>query len=212
MRVTVPAAGLYYVAVTITASLPALHGCSAPPGRGHGRVPVSETTPAEAHSPQMLTADLAAASDRVARALAADINRLVAEDWGGYRVTIVFGDIANRSGTMPTSDFEYVRERIKNKLMHSQLVRDNVKFTAGRPRITQLNRREYGVAADPLQQGGGEIVPYESGNPAYTFYLNGNVYGVHRQNTHLYYVTFKLHRAVDGEEVFSQDYEVKYRR
>ncbi len=187
-----------------------LCGCT-PKGDSGGRVGVHETTKAERKSGVMHPSDLATASDAVAMAFAADLNRLSERDWGGYRVSLVFGDINNSSRAMATTDFEYVRERIKNKLMQSRMFRDNVKVVANRARMEELNRREYGEPDDPLQEGR-PAVGVQRTDPAYTFYMNGDVYGVHRGTTHLYYLTFKLHRASDGEEVFAKDYEVKYGR
>lgn len=192
------------------AAVALLAGCDAPRGHASGRVEVSDTTRAERKSGQMAGGDLAQASDDVAMALAADINRLAEEDWGKMRVTVTFGDVKNATRAMPTTDFEYVRERIKNKLMRSKLFRDNVKFVENRARMEELNQREYGSTEDPLQSGGAQSPAVERTDLKFAFYLNGDAYGVHRDTTHLYYLAFKLNRASDGEEVFSKDYEVKY--
>ena len=188
-------------------------GCSAPKGRDSGRVEVHETTPAEQGRGQMLTSDLAETADGVARALAVDIQRLADEDFGGYRVTVMLGDIVNKTGTMSTTEFEYVRSRIKSKLMQSGLVRDNVKFVERRQRIKDLNRREYGNDDDDdlLQEGSDDRVKVRRDNPEYSFYLNGEAYGIHRGSTKLFFVTFELQRAIDGEIVFNESYERKYR-
>lgn len=143
-------------------------------------------------------------------ALASDINRLAEQDWGNLRVTVMFGDVKNATRAMPTTDFEYVRERIKNKLMRSKMFRDNVKFVENRARMEELNQREYGTTEDPLQSGSPASPGVERTEPKHSYYLNGDAYGVHRGGTHLYYLTFKLNRSSDGEEVFSEDYEVKY--
>lgn len=184
-------------------------GCSGPKGDPGGRVEVHETTEAERESGQMAGGDLASASDRVAQEFAADINRLAEEDWGNYRVTLILGDIKNKSGGMPTSDFEYVQTRVKNRLMKSRLFRDNVKVVERRKRMESLNKEELGGDGDLLQEGD-DPAAVSARNPEHTYYLLGDAYGIHRGSTHLYYLTFKLNRAKDGEEVFSQDYEVKY--
>ncbi len=185
-------------------------GC-APTGDSGGRVPVSEMTKGERRSDQMRTADLAEASDEVVMNLAADLSRLADEDFRGYRITVMLGDIVNKSGTMSTTDFEYVRNRIKSKLMQSDMVRDNIKFVEKRARIENLNRQEYGdQKEDILQEGKGGGVGVERTDPHYAFYLNGETYGVHRGETHLFSVTFELQRASDGEIVFNKHYEVKY--
>lgn len=177
-----------------------------------GRVGVSEVTEGERKSGQIYGGDLFSASDDVAMALAGDINRLSEEDWGGYRVTLILGDISNKTRAMPTSDFEVVRDRIKNKLSKSRLFRDNVKVVANRQRVESMNRKELGNDdEDLLDEGKPDKTKMRTGNPEYTFYLLGNAYAVHRGDTVLYYMAFTLTRAADGEEVFAQDYEVKYR-
>lgn len=184
--------------------------CGPPEGESSGRISTHESTKAERKSGQMHTADLAGACDEVAMALAADLNRLAEEEFANYRITMIFGDLDNKSGTMPTADFEYVRERIKNKLINSRTFRDNVKFVEKRARIEDLNRQEFAEKEDVLQEGKSGGVEIKRDNPEYTFYLNGNTYGIHRGTTHLYYLSFKLHRATDTAEVFAKDYEVKY--
>jgi hypothetical protein len=186
-------------------------GCSAPKGDSGGRVPIDQMTKGERRTDQMRTADLAEASDGVAQAISADIDRLVEQDFGGYRVTVMVGDIENTSQTMPTQDFEYVRDRIRNKLLSSSHVRDNVKFVDTRRRMERLNEREYGGGQeDLLQEGRGGAPGVERSDPRYTFYLNGTSRGIHRGATHLLTIAFELTRATDGEIVFSQMYEQKY--
>ncbi len=189
-------------------------GCrSRPYGDSGGRVGIHTMTPGERNSNQMRIGDLASTSDTVAMSLGRDINRLVDEEFGGYRVMVVCGDIVNKSGTMPTSDFEYVRRRIRTKLGRSGLFRDNINFVESRARMERLNRREFGAGEeDLLQEGRSSGVAIKRISPDYTFYLNGDVYGIRRGGTNAYYITFALHRASDGGEVFSQDYEVKYVR
>lgn len=184
-------------------------GCSAPEGKSGGRVPISQMTEGERRTDQMRTADLAEASDQVAQAVAADIGRLAEQDFGDYRVTVMVGDIENTSQTMPTQDFEYVRDRIRNKLLSSAMVRDNVKFVEKRRRVEKLNEREFGGQEDVLQEGTGQP-GIERPDVKYTFYLNGTSRGIHRGDTHLLTIAFELTRASDGEIVFSQMYEQKY--
>ena len=188
-------------------------GCgSAPPGASFGRISVSDTTRAERASGQMLTADLGEASSMVAESLIAEVNRLAEEDWGDYRVTLILGDVVNNTqGRLSTTDFEYVRERMMTQLTKSRAFRDNVKFVRSRARLESLNRRE-------LQRGGGDLLQEgQSGDRVtrpdaeYVYYLNGDMYGVFRGSTSTYYLKFTIDRASDGEIVFSEAYEVKYR-
>jgi hypothetical protein len=179
-----------------------------------GRVDVHTTTKAERDSSGMYTGDIAAASDRVAQAMVADMQRLVDEEFAdpNVRAWVVFGDIDNKTQTMPRSDFEYLRTRTKDKLQKSRIWRDNVKYVASRQQVEALNEREYGTGGgDVLQEGrGGGGTGVERPDRQHMYFLNGEAYGVMRGTTELYYVSFNLTRSTDGAEIFSQEYEVKY--
>jgi PBP1b-binding outer membrane lipoprotein LpoB len=192
-----------------------LAACSSPPqGYRSGRIPVEDSTEAETNDRAVQPSDLASSSDVVAQSLAADIDRLVDQDFGGYRISLKFGDIENKTRHVATTDFEYVRDRIRSKLMSSRVIRDNVKFLEGRQRVEDLNARENGGGGDILNEGSGSGNAPAATNPQYTFYLNGNMYEVSRGSgqsaTDLYYMKYQLTRASDGEIVFEKDYEVKY--
>ncbi|MDX2148629.1 MAG: hypothetical protein SFZ23_14020 [Planctomycetota bacterium] len=192
-----------------------LGACQSPPtGYSAGRIPVSESTRAEANDRRVQPADLIDASEQVAQELARDIQRLADEDFGGYRVTVAFGDFENKTGNVSTTDFEYVRDRVQSRLMTSRLVRNNIKFVQGRARLEELNQRELGVREDILQEGGSNST-VAARDPNFFFYLNGNMYrvnrgGENRDATDLYYIKYQLVRASDAEIVFDSDYEVKY--
>jgi hypothetical protein len=187
-------------------------GCSAPKGDSGGRVATSETTRAERNrSDQMNTADLAAASDEAAQRFVRELSQMVEQDYGGYRVTVVLGDIANRSASMPRTDFELIRQRLRSKLMSSSAVRDEIKFVEKRRRVESINREEYGEGdEDLLDEGNKSDASVRRSNPEYTFYLNVDADAVHRGPTNLFAVTFHLTRASDGEIVFNKYFEVKY--
>lgn len=185
-------------------------GCSSPRGEGGGRVEIGETTDGERHNPQISTSELITASDEVAQALAADLNRLAEEDFGEYRVTLILGDISNKTEIIPTPDFELIQNRIKNKLFRSRMFRDNVRVREGRGRMQRLQEQELDDGPEDLLQLSSPGSGQPTENPQYVFFLLGDAFAVHRPPVHLYYIAFKLVRASDGEEVFSKDYEVKY--
>ena len=58
-----------------------------------------------------------------------------------------------------------------------------------------------------LAEGGGRVV-----NPEYTYFLNGNAFGIDRGTTKAFYMNFQLTRASDSEIVFSKRYEQTYRQ
>ncbi|MDX2115791.1 MAG: hypothetical protein SFZ24_09285 [Planctomycetota bacterium] len=183
----------------------------APRGDSGGRVSVGSTTPGEAASGLVRPADLVTASDDIALALAQDVDQMVTEDFQGKRVTVVFGDISNKTSKMPTTDFEFVRDRLKSKLMDSRVVRNNARFVENRARREQLRQRELGQASDRMG-GHTSDLPQPAVNEDFFLFLNGNMYSVDRPDSRLYYMKFELMRSADGETVFSKDYEVKYGR
>jgi len=196
------------VALGLTGAM--LAGCASPPkGCDGGRVPVDTTTKGERGDPRPSGDGIIAASDAIAQALAMDISRITEEDFKGYRVTMILGDISNKTAVVPTSDFELMQTRIKDKLLHSGLFRDNVQVVERRGRMARLNNEEIGEAPEDIIQTDA-AQPAPARNPQYTLYLLGDTYGVHRESTHMYYLAFKLTRASDGAELFSKSYEVKY--
>jgi hypothetical protein len=190
----------------------AVTACHAPEGKRHGRVAPGEVTKAEEKAVGPHVRDMQAASDRVAQALIADLNRVLAEEVTdpSVRIWVVFGDIQNKS-RVPTSDFEMIRERIKDKLQKSRDWRNNVKYVVSRKRVEELNRQELGTDRKDLLDEGPDS---EVQRPAaeHMYYLNGNTYGIYRGSTEFYYLSFNLTRANDAAEIFSQEYEVQYEK
>lgn len=188
-------------------------GCKGPPaGNSGGIVPVTESTHSAKWSGLPDPADLAQGCDQVAQHLAADIGGIVERDFGGYRITLVLGDIDNQTSSVPTTDLNYMRHRIKDTLMQSKLFRDNVRVVENQARWKALRNRELGdQSEDDLLQTSTKPGP-DRLNPQYTLFLSGDASAVHNGPTHLYYIAFKLTRASDGEEVFVHPYEVKYQQ
>lgn len=191
-------------------------GCSSipPSGSRGGRVEVTDTTAAEANSRQVLPTALVEFSDQVSQQLVADMQQ-IPELNGSYRVTVVFGDIANNTQVVPTTDFEAFRNRIRQKLMQSRTVLANVRFVENRARLESLRNRE-GVGAgqtDLLQQGTGGRSGPDALDPAHTFFLNGDMYRVTRgsqEQVNLYMLSFNLTNMQSGELIWTNSpYEIK---
>lgn len=101
-------------------------------------------------------------------------------------MTLVYGDIVNKTRNMSTQDFEIVRERIRDTLMGSREFRRHFRIVESKARYESLRAREHG------DQGGREL------NPAFTYFLNGNVMSSERETTKLFYLNFQLLRDSDG--------------
>ncbi len=182
-------------------------GCSAPPrGEPTGRADVYDTTPAEKYDRQILPSALAENSDQVAEQLAADLSGL--PELQQFRVTVVFGDLANKTGIVPTSDFEAFRQRTRQKLMQSPMVNNNIRFIENRARFESLQSKEN------IGTGGTDSdLAKAVRNPEHTYFLNGSMYRVSRganESVNLYELAWELMRASDGSLVWSSaPYEVK---
>lgn len=163
----------------------------APRGDSGGRVSVGSTTRGEADSGLMRSSDLVTASDDIAVALAQDVDQMVTQDFSGQRVTVVFGDLLNKTSKMSTTDFEFVRDRIKSKLMDSRVVRNNARFVENRSRRESLRQRELGQTGEQ-KVGHTSDLPQPSVNEEFFLFLNGNMYSVDRPDTRLYYMKFEL--------------------
>jgi hypothetical protein len=198
------------VSGVVLAGVAVLGGCAQPPrGEHNGRVEVTDTTPAEKYSREVQITAQHEFSDQVAQQLAADLST-IPELNQGYRVTVVFGDIVNKTGVVPTSEFEAFRTRIRSKLMQSQNVLKNVRFIENRARLDALRQREMGGGGDILQEGAKSASTL---NPKYTYFLNGEMYRAVRgqaEEVNAYYMTYNLMSAEDGTLVWeSNQYSVK---
>jgi hypothetical protein len=185
-------------------------GCASGPPRGEnpGRVEVTDTTPAEKYSPEVHITAQHEFSDRVAQQLAADLSEVPALNEHGFRNTIVFGDIVNKTSIVPTSEFEAFRTRVRAKLMQSQRVLKNVRFVESRARLDAIRQRE--------GNGDGSQGGFASGaqfNPKYAFMLNGEMYRAARgpaAEVNEYLMTYNLVSWDTGEIVWeSEPYAVK---
>ncbi len=190
-------------------SLVTLTGCQPPRGDGGGRADPSGTTRAERFDARVTPASMFEHSDAVAQQLADDLKNVPALN-SDYRATIVFGDIKNNTGIVSTTDFEAFRTRIRQRLMQSQNVLRNVRFVEMKQRIDPLIQRETSKNSDLLQEG--NRPERKDLNPAYTYFLNGEMYRVERGggSTNLYMMGYNLVSMETGEIVWENTpYEVK---
>lgn len=200
--------------LSATIGLLVLAGCATPPpeGRARGRVSPGETTDAELGTGQMVIADLDDASERMAEALMADLsdmqeNEFKAADGQNYESTLVFGDIANKTGNMPTTDFEVVRERMRSKLFGSREFKRHFRIIESRARWESVRDRE--LSDTDVTKSSDQ---HRKINAEHTFFLNGNAFRVSRGGTtNKFYMNFQLMRASDSEIVFNKDYEQTYK-
>lgn len=189
-----------------------LGACSPPKGEQTRRVEVSDTTKAERRSAQVQPAALVEFSDQVAQQLAEDLAALP-EFNNGYRSTVVFGDIDNKTGIVPTTDFQAFRTRVRQKLLQSTVVRNRIRWVESLGKVEDLRNKELGgnQRGDVLQEGQ-PTTGTTPLNAQYTYFLDGEMYRVDRGNggVNLYMLSFNLTNAQTREVVWTNSpYEVK---
>ena len=187
------------VALTMLSAVLASLGCSGP----RGRVDPYETTRAEKGSSQVLPVALLEFADQVPERLTQDLYDLpmIRENTG--RVLVLLGDFDNRTRNVPTSDFELAAQRIRNRLINSELASGKLRFTEKRRRIERLADEEM------VQNADGTPVGAPAYDAATTYVLTGDFDRLNRGDTNLYYMQFQLVNAGNNEIVFSDSYEVK---
>ncbi|MCB9846327.1 MAG: hypothetical protein H6811_10130 [Phycisphaeraceae bacterium] len=174
-------------------------GCqSAPRGTNSGRVDVGWSTPAEAADARPLPDDLVAFSDQWAESLMRDLSDLPELSDTPYQVTLLYGDIQNRTDIVSTNEFETIRERMKDNLLKSRTFRDRFRFLVSRAQLDELRRREVNTPTNPNR--------FDEQN---TYLINGTMSRIGRGDTHYYYMNFKLMNFSSGEEIWSERYEGK---
>lgn len=187
------------VAVSVSGFL-LMGGCASEP----------TTRPASGPQAQPTINDLRASADSVGQALAADLENLVRYDFGGERVALFFGDIDNRTGTVPTTDFDVVRRSIRNQLFRNPYFRENVQLREGSQRARANSDREReGGGADPFG-GGNEGFQGFDVDSNFVFFLNGDARKLDRQAETGFFIEFTVMREANAEIVFTNEYFIQY--
>lgn len=178
-------------------------GCKSYRGSSGGRIGVTETTEAEWDSAKVLPVSLVEFSDQASRAIVEDLVQLprIRDDAG--RVTVILGDINNKTGIVSSTEFEVVTARLRNNLINSDLARPTLRFVERRARMQDLAARE-GVASDQV------LADPPDYNPQTTYALNGDFYRIGRGETNQYYMEVQLVHFASNEIVFSDRYDAKH--
>ena len=167
-----------------------------------GRIDPSVTTDAELRSSQVLPVALVEFSDWVPQQLAKDLGDIPLIRDTDQRVTVLMGDLNNKTSNVSSDEFELVRSRIRNSLLQSRYVRDRIKFVESNARMEYLRQNERGLgSADSPDH-----------DPSNSFALNGDFYRIGRGDVNQYYLEFQLVHFQTNEIVFSKRYDVKQTR
>lgn len=182
-----------------------LVGCDNPPrGDRGGRVGTTDTHRWQSERAQVLPASLIEFSDMVAERLARDIiedtPRITDAD---ERVTVILGDINNRTQIVSSNDFEMMLRRTRNNLNNAPVTRDRLRFVEDRARMQDLAERE-GIAREDGTSGP------DLYDPETTYTLNGDFFRVSRGGVNLYYMEVQVSHFATNEQVFSTAYESQH--
>lgn len=151
--------------------------------------------------------DLRAAAESIAQAFAADLQEMADRSFGDSRVVVLLGDIANKTGTMSTNDFEIVQRKIRQILNRDRLFRENVQLRETARRVRALSEKEReGRTSEPMRQFEGLNVDADK-----VFFLTGDAFMANRRGESLLYLEFTLVRESNAEMVFTREYEASYR-
>jgi hypothetical protein len=193
-------AGLLACLVGGTTTLP---GCVTDRGNSGGRIDVSATTEAELDSAKVLPASLIEFSDQASRRIVQDLVSLPRVRDEAGRVTVILGNINNKTGIVSSSEFEVVTARMRNNLINSGAARGTLRFVERRARMQDLAARE-GVASGQV------LADPPDYDPNTTYALNMDVYRISRGETHQYYMEAQLVHFASNEIVFSDRYDDKH--
>lgn len=195
-----PTLKLCFLSVFLCIGEAALIGCdSPPPGRSSGRVDPAYTTRSERQSPKVLPAALMEFSDQVPQELIQDLVDIPVIRDSPDRITVVMGDINNKTQIVSSEEFELVQSRIRNNLLQSQYAREKIRFVQHSERVAYWRDVEPQLPEVERRQLDADT----------TFILNGDFYRINRGSTNQYYMEFQLVHYATTEIVFSQRYDVK---
>lgn len=178
-------------------------GCQNYRGSSGGRLDVNSTTEAEWDSAKVLPASLVEFSDQASRQIVQDLVNLPRIRDNAGRVTVILGDINNKTGIVSSTEFEVVTARLRNNLINSDLARPTLRFVERRARMQDLAARE-GVASDQI------LADPPDYDPQTTYALNGDFYRIARGETNQYYMEVQLVHFGSNEIVFSDRYDAKH--
>lgn len=170
-----------------------------------GRVDISETTSSEKDSGDILPIAYVEFSDEAAQQLIQDLSHIDEIRDAPEPVTILIGDINNKTGRIPSSEFEMVASRLRNNLIRSRIARNEMKFVERRARMERIAERER-VGSVEVPAGPDDY------DPATTFSLNTDAYLVSRGDTKQYYLEFTLSHFASNVIVDSFRYEMKQQK
>lgn len=180
------------------------------------RITTGETTDAELRDPRQLPVTMTEFQEAAANDLLQRLSTMPELSTTNGPVTILIGDINNKTSMVPTSDYEYVVSGVRSRLINAAATRQKLRFVEKRFRVENLAAQER-VASDPappaadaeaIKWGGGQFyVPDYRADSTYGLFMN--VYQINRGPTNLYRMEMSLVLIGNNRIVYSYASEVK---
>ncbi|QOI99771.1 MAG: hypothetical protein HRU70_04450 [Phycisphaeraceae bacterium] len=180
-----------------SAAIALFAGCAAQQGSDGGRIPSSESTRAERRSDQVTIQNLDEFADFVAQSVVLDLKDVPEISQSPKRATVIFGDIVNKTGNVPTTDLEAIRRRINQRVARSDVFREKARWVAERRAVESARAKEGPLEGSVVVDQGQTIF-----DPYHTYYLNFEVFRLNRGNVNDYKMSCTLMRHSDGTEVW----------
>lgn len=188
-------------------------GCQ---GTNSRRVPTGETTRPELDDRRQLPVSLIEFREGASASILQALPTMRGISDTPERVTILMGDINNKTTSMSTNDYEYVLSGIRSNLIRSQAGSSKLKFVEERRRVENIAAKERVATAPAPQAAQGEEIRWGGGSyyvPDYdastTYALLMDVYEIRRGKAGLYYIEAMIVSLADNSIVDSYKTETK---
>ncbi len=176
-------------------------GCARPrAGDPHGRIEPGQTTRDEVRHRSPILSGYIEFADVLAQDLAQEITQIRAEQGIEGRVTVAFGDIANKTGIVPTDEFEIIRNRLRTHVTQSPFMRQSTRWVDDRRLADALIQRELNGAGAPRA----DVIDIDN-----SLALNMDMLRADRGGTQLYAFYVRLSHFRTREVVFEREYLAK---
>lgn len=200
------------ISLLVVALLFGTLGCKSNPRR----VPPGETTNAELNNPKQLPVSFAEFEEGAVADLLQEAPKMRWVASSSEPVTVLLGDINNKTGNVSTSDYEFVMSGIRSRLIRANATRDKMVFVEKRKRVEGLAQKER-VATDPAPQeakseavtwgGGSYYVPDYKADRTYGLFMD--VFRVGREKTNLYRMELQVVELATNNIVYSYSRDTK---
>ena len=191
-------ARLFAMPLLLALTVMLLPACHPRPGDDHGRIEVGQTTRDEIRHRGPILSGYNEFADTLAQDLAQEITQIKHEQGLDGRVTIAFGDIANKTRIVSSDEFEIIRNSLRTRVTQSPFMRQHTRWVDHRALTDALIQRETNGAQRA------DTIDIDS-----SLALNMDMLRADREGTQLYAFYVRLTHFRTREIVFEREYLAK---